>query len=44
MVADIDPSSTCGVCCVEAVGQMYTTQMEKKTGQKTNAADQARQQ
>ena len=44
MVADTDTSSTCGICCVEAVGQMYTTQMEEETGQETDAAHQARQQ
>lgn len=43
MVADTYTSSTCLVCCVEAVGQMYTTQMEATTGQETSAAHKARQ-
>ena len=43
MVADSYSCSTYIVRCMEAVGQMYTTQMETTTGQETGAAYKARQ-
>ena len=42
VVANLDPHGNCLFRCMEGLGEMYTTQMEAKTGQKIDAAYQAR--